>query len=103
MKYARSRKVHRREFLVEGTVAASAAALLAGCGDDEGDDGPTPVTIGARVVDLEDAKSVGAKGALDAAREEARRAEFDDFPFPATSGTFEAQKTYFAQAANLRR
>ncbi len=68
MKYARSRKVHRREFLVEGTVAASAAALLAGCGDDEGDDGPTPVTIGARVVDLEDAKSVGAKGALDAAR-----------------------------------
>ena len=28
---------------------------------------------------------------------------FITFPFPATSGTFEAQKPYFAQAANLRR
>lgn len=58
----------RREFLVEGTAAASAAALMAGCGDDEGDDSPTPVNIGASVVEVKDEKSVDAKGVLDATR-----------------------------------
>ena len=77
-KHGSARRVQRREFLVEGAAAASAAALLAnGCSDegvddpapvDQGVDGPAPVDLGARVVDVKDEKSVGDKGALDAAR-----------------------------------
>ncbi len=64
----REQGLDRREFVVGTTASALLLGSgIEGCGDEE-ESMPAPANLGARVVDLHDAKSVDAKGVLDGAR-----------------------------------